>query len=144
MFRRRGKKLLLLHHGKGGRLGAASGKQPHQKVNVPFFPRLTQAGKSHFPYGDRVSLCSSGWPETQRFACLCLPELQCLKHHYHTCTDQGGWMRANGGPRVGPLVLWKGTKLGELGKLGKSSMCQGNQSPHHHLVQMPKKSCSSV
>lgn len=38
-----------------------------------------------------------------------------------------------------PLVLWKGTKLGELGKLGKSSMCQGNQTPHHHLVQTPKE-----
>lgn len=43
------KKLLLLHHGKGGRLGAASGKRPHQKVNVPFFPQFTQAGSPISP-----------------------------------------------------------------------------------------------
>lgn len=83
-----GKKLLLLHHGKGGRIGAASGKRPHQKVNVPFFPQFTQAG-SPISRGDRVSFCSSGWPEAQRSLCLCLPELQRLKHHYHTCTETG-------------------------------------------------------
>lgn len=51
----------------------------------------------------------------------CLRWVYILKHHYHMCTQTG---RASAGGTEGParsLVLWKGTELGKLGKLGRAA-----------------------
>lgn len=75
-----------------------------------------------------------------------------LKHHYHMCT-QG---RASAGGTEGParsLVLWKGTERGKLGKPGRAARAVRGEAGaaalwlrplHHHLVQMPRRSCMCV
>lgn len=81
----------------------------------------------------------------------CLRWVYILKHHYHMCTQTG---RASEGGTEGPgLVLWKGTELGKLGKLGRAACAVRGEAGaavlwlrplHHHLVQMPRRSCMCV
>lgn len=81
----------------------------------------------------------------------CLRWVYILKHHYHMCTQTG---RASAGGTEGPgLVLWKGTELGKLGKPGRAVCAVRGEAGaavlwlrplHHHLVQMPRRSCMCV